>query len=184
MEQNAFGEGVAPGGLRSRAEIKLLVCYLLKKVDKPLTQGMINDILQESSIANYFEVNQALSELVEMGTVLEKPQEPQQTFVLAAQSYFSVGEIEKSLPRSVREKAVSSAIKVMSRDRIQRETETEVEELEQGYNVTFSVNDVGTELLKVSIYVSDASQVELVKRNFYNHAVDICSDIISSLTVE
>lgn len=184
MEQNAFSEGIAPGGLRDRAEIKLLVCYLLKKVDGPLTQSMINDILQECSVANYFEVNQAISELTEKGTVQTKEQDGQTFFSLLPQTYYYVGEIERSLPRSVRERAVSSAIKVMKRSRIERETNTEIEKLDQGYNVTFEVNDAGTQLLKVTIYVSDISQVELVKRNFYNNAVDICSNIISSLTVE
>lgn len=184
MEQNAFSEGIAPGGLRDRAEIKLLVCYLLKKVDRPLTQSMINDILQECSVANYFEVNQAISELAEKGTVQSKQENGQLTLSLLPQTYYYVGEIEKSLPRTVREKAVSSAIKVMKRNRIERETKTDVEKLEQGYNVTFAVNDMGTQLLKVTVYVSDISQVELVKRNFYNNAVDICSNIISALTVE
>ena len=50
--------------------------------------------------------------------------------------------------------------------------------------MTFIIEDVGTELLRLKVYVSDLSQVELVKRNFYEKAVSIYSDIISSLTVE
>ena len=41
-----------------------------------------------------------------------------------------------------------------------------------------------TELLKVTVYVADERQIEIVKRNFYESAVDIYSDLISSLTVE
>ena len=70
MDQNTFSEGIAPGGLRQKTEIRLLVCYLLKKFDKKITRSKINEILQENSIANYFEVNQAISELIRDGRVL------------------------------------------------------------------------------------------------------------------
>ena len=69
MQNDTFSEGIAPGGLRDKAQIKLLVCYLLKTLDKSLTRTQINEILQEYKIANYFEVNQALSELVSGGQV-------------------------------------------------------------------------------------------------------------------
>ena len=69
MEQQAFSEGIAPGGLRAQNEIKLLVCYLLKSLDRPLSRVQINEILQEYPIANYFEVNQAISDLVKSGNL-------------------------------------------------------------------------------------------------------------------
>ena len=41
-----------------------------------------------------------------------------------------------------------------------------------------------TQLLKITLYVADERQIEIVKDNFYNNAVTIYSDVISSLTVE
>ena len=41
-----------------------------------------------------------------------------------------------------------------------------------------------TQLLKITLYVSDERQVDIVKENFYNNAVSIYSNVISSLTVE
>ena len=104
--------------------------------------------------------------------------------MLTADAMFHTAEIEKTLPRSVREKAVSAALKIFARDRAEEETTVEIEELDRGFNVSFVIKDVGTELMRLTIYVSERSQIELVKRNFYNNAVGIYSDIISSLTVE
>ena len=59
LEYDAFDEGIEPGGLRSRNEIKVLVCYLLKSIEQPISKQLINEILQENSLANYFEINQA-----------------------------------------------------------------------------------------------------------------------------
>ena len=64
MSSDTFSEGIVPGGLREKNEIKLLVCYLLKTLKKSLTRTQLNEILSEYSVANYFEVNGAVSELI------------------------------------------------------------------------------------------------------------------------
>lgn len=183
-ENNTFSEGIAPGGLREKAEIKLLVCYLLKKLNRTVSRTKINEILQEYNIANYFEVNGAISELIKNGKIICQLDGSDENLTITPQAMYDVAEIEKSLPRSIREKSVSAAYRIFSRDRVERESKVEVKELDHGYHVTFTIEDVGTELLKLTVYVSDRSQIELVKRNFFNKAVDIYSDIISSLTVE
>lgn len=184
MENYGFSEGVSPGGLRSKSEIKLLICYLLKNLGLSLTRTQINEILQDYNIANYFEINSAVSELISGGQVLSKLIDGDEELTLTGKTEQYIRFIEKDLPKSVREKAVNSAIRILKRERIERECKVETEKLEQGYHVSFTVNDMGTQLLKITIYVSDESQIEIVKRNFFNNAVGIYSNIISSLTVE
>lgn len=184
MDNNAFSQGIAPGGLRQQPEIKLLVCYLLKTLDKSLTRTQINEILQEYQIANYFEVNGAMSELVCGGQVISEIVDGDEVITITSKSKIDVQRIENSLPRSVREKAVNAALKILKRDRIKKESDVTVEKLDHGYHVNFTVNDMDTQLLKVTIYVADERQVDIAKENFFNNAVTIYSDIISSLTVE
>lgn len=184
-EQNeTFSEGIAPGGLREKSEIKLLLCYLLKMVDRNLTRTQINDILLEYPIANYFEVNDALNELVKNGSIVSEITETDEVFSITHKAKYEVSTIERSLPRSIREKAVSAALGVLTRDRIKNECEVTTEQKDGGYYVTFNVNDVGVELMSLTVFVADASQVEIVKKNFFSNAVSIYSNIISSLTVE
>lgn len=184
MENYGFGEGVAPGGLRNKSDIKLLICYLLQNLAMSLTRTQINEILQDYNIANYFEINSAVSELISGGQVTSRLIDGDEELTLTGKTEQYIRFIEKDLPKSVREKAVNSAIKILERERIERESKVEVTKLEHGYHVSFSVTDMDTQLLKLTIYVSDESQIEIVKRNFFNNAVGIYSDIISSLTVE
>lgn len=184
MENYSFSEGVAPGGLRNKADIKLLICYLLKTMDRPLTRTQINEILQEYSIANYFEVNGAISELISGGQVNSELTDGDEEITLTGKTEYQIRFIERDLPKSVREKAVKSALKILARERIERESKVEITKLDHGYHVKFTVMDMETELLKITIYVADESQIEIVKKNFYSNAVSIYSGIISSLTVE
>ena len=69
MEFDALTGGVEPGGLRNKSDIRLLICYLLSSIDAPLSKQDIVQIMQENGLANYFEVMDSLSEMVEKGTV-------------------------------------------------------------------------------------------------------------------
>ena len=184
MENTTFCEGIAPGGLREQPEIKLLICYLLKTLDKSLTRTQINEILQEYQIANYFEVNGAMSELVNGGQVVSEIVDGDEVISITSKSRIDVARIERSLPKTIREKAVKAALRILTRDRIKKESAVTVEPYGDGFHVTFTVTDVGAELLKVTVYVADERQIEIVKRNFYENAVDVYSNLISSLTVE
>ena len=64
MEMDAWNLGIEPGGLTSKTEIKLLICYLLKSLDAPLSKLQLSDIIQGEGLANYFELIQALDELI------------------------------------------------------------------------------------------------------------------------
>ena len=61
MENDTFTGGVGPGGLRTKNDIRVLLCYLLASVSAPLRQDDILSILQEYNLANYFEIMDALS---------------------------------------------------------------------------------------------------------------------------
>ena len=45
LDLNAFTAGVEPGGLTHGYEIKILVCYLLRQLNRGMTFSQINDAL-------------------------------------------------------------------------------------------------------------------------------------------
>lgn len=54
MAYDAFTAGVEPGGLRTRDEIRILLCYLLTSVNAPLSREDILQSVQGLGLANYF----------------------------------------------------------------------------------------------------------------------------------
>ena len=184
MSSDTFSKGIVPDGLREKNEIKRLLCYLLKALKRSLTRTQLNEIISECSVANYFDENVAVSELIAGGQVISEISEGDELITLTAKAELDVSNIERTLPRTVREKSVAAAIRVLSRERIIKESKVETVALEHGYHVNFCVNDMDTEMLKITVYIPDESQIETVKRNFFNNAVSIYSDIISSLTTE
>ncbi len=181
---NSFDQGVALGGLYDKNEIKVLICYLLKTLQRPLTRTHIIDIFSEHEIANYFEINTAISELVAGRQVDSELIDGDELITITSRTALDVCTIERTVPRSLREKTVAEAYKILSKERIIKESKVSVESLDHGYHITFTVDDGDTELLKITVYVPEESQIETAKKNFYDNAVKIYSDIISTLTVE
>ena len=51
---------------------KLIVLYMLKKLDFPLTNGQISEFILEKGYTTYFTLQQAISEMVEAGFIREE----------------------------------------------------------------------------------------------------------------
>ena len=184
MEFDAFDAGIELGGLRSRDDIRLLICYLLKSIDAPMTRQMLNDSMQEDGLANFFEVGQAIEELLKTGNITTDILQDEEVLIVTERGREAAELLQTSLPRTVREKAVKSAIRLTTRAKVERDNKIEVKkEDDGGYTITFTLFDRGTELMKLSIYVVDSLQLEQVKQNFINDPVKVYSSIITSLTV-
>ena len=184
MDHYTFDEGIEPGGLRSLSEIKLLVCYLLSCIDEKITRAQLCEISQDKGLANYFEINQAISDLAANGSVESEFIDCEEYLSVTEKGRSSARTLESQLPKAVREKAINAAVKMLTLARSRRENTVEVEKLpDGGYNVTFCVSDPKAQLMKLTVFVADEMQVETVKNNFYEDPVRLYSGIIASLTV-
>lgn len=177
---DAFTEGVEPGGLRNRNEIKTLICYLVSHLDTPITKAQLNDIICEEGLANYFELNQALSEVVDNGNITVSHSEDPELFITDIGKHNTVT-LEKDLPYTVRENALNAAVRLQTRLRREREHKIEITRLEKGCNITMSVLDGEDELMTVTIFVADYEQALAVKEKFLSDPVKVYSNIVALL---
>ena len=119
MEFDAFTGGIEPGGLRSKDEIRILICYLLTSVSAPLSREDILSIMQENGFANYFEVTDSLSELTENGNLQCAGDEP--VYTATRQGQMIARQLDTALPFSVRRKAVAAALNLLARAKREKE---------------------------------------------------------------
>lgn len=132
MDFDAFDAGIELGGLRNRDDIRLLVCYLLKSVDTPMTRQMLNDAMQEDGLANFFEVGQAIEELLKTGNISADISDEEEVLNVTAKGREAAELLQTSLPRTVREKAVNSAIRLVTRAKAERDNKIEVKKENDG----------------------------------------------------
>lgn len=185
MEQyDAFSAGVESGGLINTTEIKALIGYLIASLDDPLTADQLRRVLTEEGIANYFDVSEALSELMRTGNVAQEVIDGQEQLQLTARGKIAMRELETDIPRSVREKAFAAALVETVRARNAHQTQIDVEPAGEGFTVTFRIGEsIGDSLLRVRVYAADKQQVERMKGNFLRDPARFYSGILASLLV-
>jgi hypothetical protein len=184
MDFDAFDQGIELGGLRNRDDIRLLICYLLKTVDKPVEKSQLNDSLLANGIANYFEINQAVEELISNGSIAVQTVDGEDCYTALGRGREIADSLSSDLPRTVRENAVNSLIESMTLKASERENEVDIQPTaDGGYVVTLKLKSMGAELMKLELYTVDLSQAQLLKKNFLKDPVKLYSSIIAGLTV-
>lgn len=181
MENNTFTEGVQPGGLNDKQEIKILICFIMDKLDKPLKKSDITSILQNYGLANYFEASQAFSEMVINASIVADEQDSSY-YVITESGKMIVEELSKSLPVTVKEKALKNAESYLERARSEQENKVTIKKTGNGYNVTCSVSGGEFDMLKLTLYAPDINTSSVIRDNFYKDPGEIYNNIISILT--
>lgn len=183
MAADRFVEGVAPGGLVNADDIKILLCYLLKSVQKPLSFENLNEILQQDSLCNYFGFAGALRDLLVSGHVDLVKQDGEDCYKTTRLGRETAALFERRLPLSVREKAMAAAVQLLARIKRESENRVEIEENGKGgCTVTCSVLDMGDPLLRVSVYVPERDQAEAVKKRFQSDPQTVYRGVLALLT--
>lgn len=181
MEFDAFRAGVEPGGLINRTEIRLLVCYILKSIRRPLSGQLIQELFHYEGLANYFEVGQAIQDLLEQGNIRVSQEEPD-AYELTDAGRSVVITLERDLPVTVREKAVGSAIKLLTRIRREAENKVEITKAERGYIISCSVMDREAELMTVRLMVADELQAKAVREIFLDDPSAVYAGVVELMT--
>ena len=166
MEYDAFTGGVAPGGLRSKSDIRILICYMLKSVNAPLSGDDIIKVLQEKS-------------LVSLGNVTR---EEDNTYVLTKRGKSVADDLEQLIPSSVRDKAVAAATALLASAKMERENVATIVRTENGYNVTCHISGGEMELMSLTVYVPDLYQAREVKKNFHRDPQRVYNLMLAALT--
>lgn len=181
--RDTFSEGVSPGGLTDKDEIKILICYLLKSVASPLSFDNLNTIMQHDGLCNYFEFASALRELLISGHLDLKKQDGEELYKTTSLGKETAAMFERRLPASIREKAVNTAIKLLSQIKREAENRAEIEDNPSGgVYVTCSVLDRDDALLSVKLLVGDRAQAQSVKQRFQQNPGLVYKGILALMT--
>lgn len=181
MDFDAFTAGVEPGGLRTKNEIRILICYLLSSVDAPLSKADIVSIIQDNGLANYFEVANALSELTEHGNVITSG-ENNELCTASGKARMIAKQLDTALPPVVRDKAVAAAIHLLAKTKRERENRVEIEKEERGYRVSCHISGGDTDLMNFTLYVPDMYQAQMVKTQFHNSPETVYRMLLALVT--
>lgn len=183
MEINAFNAGVKPGGLLNSSQIKVLICYILDKIDRPLPRQKLQEVFHYEGLANYFELSQAVSELTTQGNI-SRSDDDSNSFVITPSGREIVETLRHTLPKTVRDSALSAAQTMLVRIKRAENNIVKIEKSDGGYMVTCTILEAGRELMSLSLLVPHISDAERIKTGFLDDPSKLYSGAIELLIGE
>lgn len=167
-------------------ENKLLILYLIEKMDLPLSRSQITEYVRQSEYMDYYTLQQTLAEMVE-GGYLENSQDNNTTmYTITEDGQTTLDYFEKHIPASIRTK-INTYVRDNRRNikRTYENTATYFPNVENDeFVVKCGVYEDERALMEIFVSVETRDQAKLIQSNWKNHASKLYSNIITELAAE
>lgn len=181
MAFDTFDEGISLGGMRSKTEIRTLICYLFDKVNVSMKKETVINALQQKGLANYFESSSCFDDLYKNGN-LELVDEINKLYFITESGRLISRQLEDTLAYTIKEKACECTLSLLEKERIEKENVVTITKTDHGYNVNCSISGGEMDLLTFSVYVPDINQARIVRKNFHKNPLLFYNVMVSMLT--
>ncbi len=172
-------------GIRSSEKIRIIICYILKNVDSPLTRDNMQSALYDNGIANYFEISQAIDNLLDVGAV----EITDNVLILNSKGEQIARDLNDELSLFIKNKAVRAAKLTAVYEKRKKENDISIIKLDdKKYRLDITLlsglanSDNTDELMKIAVFVTDSLQAETMKTTFLNNPVRLYEKVIEALT--
>ncbi len=184
MEEYGKMSEFATTDLRDLQTVKILICYLLCKLKKPVTADQLYDISVSTEIINYFYYQEAVSFLIENNSIKsEKNEKGEDVYTITQKGIDGTKMLENYAPKSYRDKIVTAALRYFARLKYENDVKIEYIESENGYYVHCQCPDKSYDLMDLKLYAPDREQAELIGKNIMKNPVGFYSKILK-MTLE
>lgn len=174
-------QGIAPGGLTTSHETRSLICYLFRTLRCELTAQQVNDILQEDGLVNYFELSCAVADLTRSGHLCLS--QDGEHLSITEKGIGAANTFEKTLPFTVREKAVKAGVKLLARQKRDQENKVTITTDENGCTLSIKMLlNSENDLLNLSLLLPDRAQAETMKTQFLSDPELFYKGVLALLT--
>ena len=172
--------GYTPSNLNYKAEIKILICYILKSIKEPVPETELTQVLHYEGITNYFDAAEAISELNKNECIKETPE----GFIVSEKGADLAETLKQTVAITVRERAIKVVARMMARLRHERDTDIEIKKSNKGYDVSMAIIEKDRTLLNLTINVADDCSANFIKERILDDPSYIYAGIIELLTDE
>ena len=172
---------------RALAESKLIILYLIEKIEIPLSNSEICQFALEKNLMDYFSVQQYLSEMVESGLLEVTTENNSTRYTITADGEETLNYFIKHISNYA--KTVINNYAMENSKRIRAEyavTANYFQEMNNEYTVKCGVydSDGTTALMELSVNVATKDQARIICRNWKNNVADLYGKIMLTLATE
>ena len=178
MDNKAITAGVRIGGLNDRTQIKILLCYLLATIDKPITDRQFIERVCGQELVNYFEMRNALAQLCENGMI----EKTDAGYVILPEGKDVARQLEDDVPGHVKKYAYNMVVALLQYDALKKQNKVEIIPTgEKEYTVRCKLEDENFSIFSMDIHMPDKSFAEKAAQQFILSGRDMFKVILGMI---
>ncbi len=160
-------------------DAKISICYILKKIDRPIIKDHLYSIIDDSRTMDYFMFSQALSELEVNETISIRSENGEETVFMTEKCVQSAAFFEDSIHIYFKNQLRRSAFYFLTKLAHQKQADIDIIKTKHGYEVTGVIKDTNFDLLRITLYAPDYYHAELIRDKIYNDPIEYYKKIMN-----
>ena len=142
--------------------LNILLCYLLYKIDRPVSPDQLYDIAIGTGVVNYFYYQDSIGYLLKNGHIIsEKDENGEECYILQPKGRECAKQLKNYAPKSYRDRLVLAALRYFARVQYEKELKIEYEPVGNGYYTHVRCVDTNFDLMDLKLYAPDLAQARL-----------------------
>lgn len=161
---------------------KLIILYMLDRVDFPLSNSQISDFMLNKEYTTYFKLQQALSELIDAGFIQEEPIRNRTLYNLTEDGASTIGLFRKNISHAIRQD-VNDYLREKQYE-LKNEVSVKADyyrNTNQEYSVRCRVMENALPLIDLTITVPSEEEAKTVSNNWQKKSQEIYAQIMAGL---
>lgn len=168
---------------KTLAQNKVLILYILSKIDKPITNGSLYELVIANQDINYFYFQQFLLDLIDTKYIISYLQENEPVYEITESGKNALDLIKDILPGIIRLKIDGSLKGNLSVIEESNSVSSEYIPINQNeYNVKCKIMEAGKTVFAIETHTTSREQAKLITENWEQNAVTLYPKLLEILS--
>lgn len=159
--------------------VKILICYFLKEIDRPVTPEQLTEIALSDGILNYFYYTEAMNSMLEAKTIEIKNVDGVDYYYLTEMGRAGAESFKTIVPKSFRDKILAAGLKFFAKLKIEHDVKCEITKLDKGYSVSCVCNDNDVVLMDMKLFAPDEEQAKLIREKIMQNPTEFYGKVLN-----
>lgn len=178
---NSFDRFTSPEmlSLNDTYAVKILICYFLRQINRPITPLQLTEIATADGTVNYFLFSEVIEQMLSSGMLSLVDIDGEEYYSLSESAKSGADDFKKLVPKVFRNRILSSGLKFFARLKNDNDVKVTITEHGKGYFVGCTCKDGDYTLMDLRLYAPDleqanmlADKIKLNPADFYGKVID------------
>ncbi len=168
---------------KTLAQNKVLILYILSKIDKPITNGSLYELVIANQDINYFYFQQFLLDLIDTKYIISYPQENEPVYEITESGKNALDLVKDILPGIIRLKIDGSLKGNLNIIEESNSVSSEYIPINPNeYNVKCKIMESGKTIFAIETHTTSREQAKLITENWEQNAVTLYPKLLEVLS--